>query len=155
MQPVISGVSLQASVLMWAAAASYAAGCRGTSPITICVQPCWGCGGRCSWGSASLPLLGSCTSRWQVSQLRAGSLWWCVQSSSCLMRVSSSLGSNKGTKSMKTLSRSLCSGGAFTSSKSNIKAVGWGFFRAIKTRAGPCWLRCSSLPALWLVGRLH
>lgn len=57
-------------------------------------------------------------------------------SSSDLMGVFSPLGFRKGRKSMKMLSWSLCSGGNFKSSKSNIKTVVWVFFRAIRTGAG-------------------
>lgn len=55
---------------MWAAAAAaYAAGCGGTSPVTICVQACWGSGKHCCWGSVSLPFPGPCLSQGQVIQL--------------------------------------------------------------------------------------
>lgn len=92
---------------------------------------------RLSW-----PFLGPCMSWWQGIQLRVGSLRWCVQSSLCLMRVFFSFGLQRGQKEYENaqlelvmLSWSLCSGGAFASGKSNIKAVRWGLSRAIRMSA--------------------
>lgn len=115
---------------MWAAAAAaYAAGCGETSAVTICVQPCWGSGKHCCWGSVSLPFPGLCMSQGQVIHLRAGSLWCCVQSSSHLMRLFSLLGCSKGIKVMKALSWSLCSEGAFTTVNQIQKQSGGDFLQ--------------------------
>lgn len=128
---------------MWAAAAAHAAGCRGTGPIAICAQACWGCVGRRSWGSASLPAFPGAVHK-PVAGHPAQSGEPAVVCPELFVSRESffSFELQGGQKEYENaqlelvmLSWSLCSGGAFASGKSNIKAVRWGLFKAIRTSA--------------------